>query len=313
MPHQVSRAIAIVIPCYNEASSITPLIDALCEEMSQHSDYTFEVIFVDDGSTDDTVKTIEVQSYKIESARLVCLARNFGKEAAIKAGLSKCDADAVIVMDADLQHPPCVISDLLKHFNDGAAVVVAKRINRDNDGLFRRLATNIFYSSLNAISDTPIYNGEGDFRLMSRAVVDTINQMQESNIFMKGVYSFVGFEKRIVEFYVDDTSRASRFSAISLLSLALTAIISNSIIPIRASFIIGVLVVFVAILYTVFEIVRASLGMQGQAGYTTIIILMTLLGGTNLIFLGIVGEYVGRTFIESKNRPQYVIYRTINL
>jgi glycosyltransferase involved in cell wall biosynthesis len=213
-------------------------------------------------------------------------------------------------MDADLQHPPKVIIEFIKQWELGYDVVVAKRHDRDTDSPFRRLGTNIFYAALNRISDHRVENGEGDFRLMSRQVVETLNELSESNLFMKGLYGFVGFEKAVVPF---DTpvreAGESTFSGFALFKLAVTALVTNSVIPLRFSLWTGLLIVLLSIIYLLSEIVRYTLGSSITAGYTTQIALITLIGGANLIFIGFVGEYVGRVFIETKRRPQFIVKR----
>jgi len=297
----------VVIPCYNEARNLPGLAARLTQVIAAMPDAETSVIFVNDGSADSTLSVL-LGGALLPRYRVVDLARNFGKEAAIKAGLTLADGDVVAVMDADLQHPPELLPDMLAHWREGFDVVVGQRRSRDTDSPWRRVATNLFYAVLNRMSERPVANGEGDFRLMSRRVVAALNDLGESNLFLKGVYSFVGFRKALVPFDVAPTAgKPSSFSAFGLIRLAATGLITNSILPLRFSLWLGLLMSFISFLYLCFEVVRFLMRGTASPGYTTLLGIVVLIGGCILVVLGIIGEYVGRIFIETKRRPQFII------
>lgn len=302
------KTIDVVVPCFNEERSLPAFCERLRGAFEKLPDYSLRAIFVDDGSTDRTLDKLTELASEFERVKMISLSRNFGKEAAIMAGLSKADADAVIVIDADLQHPPELISDLVAEWESGFDNVVARRSSRGSDGFLRRLGSKLFYWALNRMSSHEIVDGEGDYRLISKRVVKSLRELRESELFLKGLYGFVGYSKTTVPYEVEaGTGRSSRYSFRQLAGLAMTGLLSNTTVPLRVSFWLGFVIALTSLMYLVTEVIRYFVVGTNAPGFTSLIAITTLIGGANLLFVGIVGEYVGRMFMENKRRPQFII------
>ena len=301
--------LSIICPCHNEASAIPLFFEALepvLEGITPH----YEIICIDDGSTDTTLVQLLAATRRNPRISVIELSRNFGKEAALTCGLDHARGDAVIPIDADLQDPPEIIVDLVAKWREGFEVVLAQRIDRSADSLVKRTSANWFYKLHNRISDSPIPENVGDFRLMDRRVVEAIRKLPEQRRFMKGLFAWVGFRTTTV-FYnrPERIASATKFSTWRLWNLALEGITSLSTMPLRIWMYIGLAVARSAFFYATFLILRTILFGIDVHGYASLLVSVLFLGGLQLMGLGIIGEYIGRIYQESKGRPVYIVRR----
>jgi polyisoprenyl-phosphate glycosyltransferase len=299
--------ISVVMPAYNEKDTLGVTFQRL-EQTFAGTPYEWELVLVNDGSEDLTLQ--EATSYRPTTFRMVVvdLSRHFGKEAALSAGLRAASGDAVIPLDADLQDPPELLLEMIARWEKGAEVVVAKRSNRISDSWGKRVSAMLFYRTFNMISDIHIPENVGDFRLMDRAVADAINDLPENRRFMKGLFAWAGFRTEEME-YVRPARIAgqTKFNGFRLMSLAVEGITSFSTAPLRLVTYVGGGVAIAAILYGAFIVIRTLVFGIDLPGYASVVSLVAFLSGIQLLGLGVVGEYVGRTYIESKSRPPYVV------
>lgn len=301
--------ISFVIPSYNEAGNIANVMKAIKDEMVQQQ-MAYEVLFVDDGSTDGTMIEIRDIQYMHPEAEYVSFTRNFGKEAAIVAGLQHAKGHAVILMDADLQHPPALISELLKGFEEGYDQVIAKR-NRKGDSRLRSLLSSNYYRFVNKAIDVQLNDGEGDFRLLSRRAVDSLLLLSESNRFSKGLYAWIGLEQKTITYEnVTRQHGETKWSFPKLLNYAIDGIVSFNTKPLRLCMYIGLATLTSAFVYIVVTLIGIFLHGVAVPGYFTTISAILFLGGVQLLSLGIIGEYIGRIYNETKKRPHYLVRQT---
>lgn len=299
--------LSVVIPFYNELAVLPVLLQRL-EETLRTQDITYELVFVDDGSCDGGADFLQQQTHCNAQIRLLKLSRNFGKEAALSAGLNAAQGEAVIVLDADLQDPPELIPEMIAAWRAGAQVVTMKRRRRDGESWFKRATAHVFYRLLQRLSPVPIPEDTGDFRLMSRCVVDAVNALPERNRYMKGLFAWVGFRVLVLEY--DREARAqgkTKWQYSKLLGLAVEAITSFSIAPLRWAVLLGCFAAATGLLFGTLIVIKALLFGNPVAGYPSIIAVLTFLGGIQLLFTGIVGEYVGKIYNEAKQRPIYIV------
>jgi polyisoprenyl-phosphate glycosyltransferase len=305
-----TRLISLVMPAYNEQGTIGIAFDRL-ERVFADSDYDWELILVNDGSSDDTL--VEATAYRPRAFRMVVvdLSRHFGKEAALSAGLRAASGDAVIPIDADLQDPPELVLEMVNRWDKGAEVVVARRANRGTDAWAKRFSAALFYRAFNMMSDVAIPENVGDFRLMDRSVVDAVNSLPENRRFMKGLFAWAGFRTEEIA-YVRPvrTAGTTKFNAFHLVNLAVDGVTSFSTAPLRLVTYLGVCVAIAAMFYGSYIALRTLIYGIDLPGYASIVSLLAFLSGIQLLGIGIVGEYVGRSYIESKSRPSYVIRHT---
>jgi glycosyltransferase involved in cell wall biosynthesis len=305
--------LSIVVPSFNEGENI----DLLWREISLlefPEGFDVELIFVDDGSIDDTASRVQTisSSSSGECVKLVQFSRNFGKEAAITAGLAYSSGDYVAVMDADLQHPPEYLLPMLDMLLGGADVVVGVRQDRSSDGVLRRFFTRAFYSIINSLSKVEISDGAGDFRMMRRDVVDALLSLPERNRFMKGIYPWVGFRIAEVPVHLPDRQAGeSKFNFLSLFRFAIIGITGFSVQPLRLTVLLGLVVAFSVFVYGMFEVVSALVSGVSVPGYASTIALLSLVSGVQILVLGVVGEYLARVFDEVKGRPLYIVMKKI--
>ncbi len=303
--------ISIVCPCFNEAEVIETFVSRLVEVLGPDvADY--ELVCVNDGSTDETLpKLVALKQGPIE-LRIIDLSRRFGKEAALAAGLDHAKGDAVIVIDADLQDPPELIPELISAWRDGSKVVLARRRDRGADTFLKRNLARAFYRLHNFISRPEIPEDVGDFRLMDREVVDIVCKLPERQRFMKGLFSWVGFEPTIIDYVREErASGRTKFSWWRLWNLGLEGITSFSTAPLRVWTYLGLLISGTAFVYGGFIVVRTLVLGVDLPGYASLLTAILFLGGVQLISLGVIGEYVGRIYMESKGRPIYVVQREL--
>ena len=302
--------ISCVIPCRNEAQNLDLLLPLLGAALTNCS-LAWEVIVVDDGSTDSTPSTLSRWA-QTRGIRVIQLSRNFGKEAALTAGLQACAGEVVVMMDADLQHPPALIPTFVQRWQEGNDVVYASRMSRGDESWFKRHGAGWFYALINANSRFEVPADAGDFRLMDRKVVDALLSLPERNRFMKGLYAWVGFNSVGVP-YVPDTRAhgLSHFNPFRLIGLSLDGLTAFTTWPLRVVSAVGFTLALLSFIYGGY--LTASYLLYGNvvSGWTTIVVCMMLFSGIQLLSLGVVGEYIARIFAEVKGRPLFVIKRDI--
>ncbi|WP_321923764.1 glycosyltransferase family 2 protein [Burkholderia sp. BCC1998] len=302
--------VSLVVPFYNEGEAVERFFDVVIPLMAGLDAIRFEIVCVNDGSRDDTLDRLIRVSMGDRRVRVIDLTRNFGKEAALTAGLDEADGDAVIPLDADLQDPPSLIPVMLEHWRDGAEVVAAKRSNRACDSFAKRTAAAIYYRVHNVLSDVKLPENVGDFRLMDRKVVNALRSLPERHRFMKGLFAWVGYRTVIVEYQRDPRSAGhSKFSGWKLWNFAIEGITSFSTVPLRSWTYIGLGIAALAFLYGAFIVGRTLLFGNPVHGYASLLSVILFIGGIELVGIGVVGEYIGRIYDESKQRPVYLIRR----
>lgn len=299
--------VSLVVPLYNEEDAIGPFYRAIkCDPVLQLNEV--EIVFIDDGSEDLTGRLAKEIAQADQNVVVLTFSRNFGKEAALFAGIEYATGDAVIPLDADLQDPISVIAQLIEAWQDGAEIVLAKRMTRTEDSFLKRHCASLFYKLIHQISATRIEENVGDFRLMDRKVIEVIKALPEQQLFMKGVLAWAGFKTVTVHYH--RCARAaghSKFNFWKLWNLALDGITSFSTVPLRVWTYIGSAISFLAIIYAGYLVLDYLLNGNPTAGYSSVMVSILFLGGIQLIGIGILGEYIGRIYLESKHRPRYVI------
>lgn len=302
------KIISVLVPCFNEEKSLPLLYDALVETITSLPQYEWEILFVNDGSRDNTMEVIYALRQKDSRVSYVDLSRNFGKENAMLAGFDYAQGDAVIIMDADLQHPPMVIPDMIRKWEEGYDDVYAQRKTRGRESWLRRRLTRLYYKMLQGSSRMDVLPNVGDFRLLDRKCVDALRKMRESGRYTKGMYCFIGFKKIGVEFETQDRAAGkSSMSYRKLTNLALEGVTSFTTAPLRWATFVGLAVSLVAFVYMLFVLAKALLYGDPVAGYPTLLTVILFLGGIQLFTIGIIGEYLGKVFTEVKNRPVYFV------
>ena len=300
-------AISIVCPCFNEQDMIDLFMQHIIAVLNEVNK-PFEIVFVNDGSTDNTMDKLLLAKQKYPEIRIVNLARNFGKEAALTAGLDFAHGEVIIPIDADLQDPPELIKEFINKWQEGFDVVLAKRVDRSTDSLTKRFTAKLFYKFHSKISHTKIPENVGDYRLITRKVLKAIQQLPENQRFMKGIFAWVGFKTSVVE-YKRASRRAGKtsFQGWSLWNFAIEGITSFSTFPLKIWLYIGSFIAFLSFFYGSYIVVRTVIVGVDLPGYASLLTTVLFLGGIQLIGIGVLGEYLGRTYIESKRRPRYIV------
>ncbi len=299
--------ISIVCPCFNEEEVIEIFLNRI-EPVLKEIDKSYEIIFINDGSTDATLEVLIDAKNKHNHLRILSLSRNFGKEAALTAGLKNAKGEAVIPIDIDLQDPPELISSFVEKWEEGYDVVLAKRVDRTSDSLTKRLSAKYFYKMYHIISDISIPNNVGDYRLMSKKVVKTLNTLPENQRYMKGLFSWVGYKTAIVEYKREiRVAGETSFNGWRLWNLALDGITSFSTVPLRIWLYFGVIISMLSFTYGSFIIIKTLVLGIDLPGYASLLTIILFLGGIQLIGIGVLGEYIGRIYKEAKRRPTYII------
>jgi polyisoprenyl-phosphate glycosyltransferase len=307
MTVSASPTLSVIIPCYNEGENVPTLFGRLLPVL-RGLDATFEVICINDGSGDDTLERLLAVQKTEPALRVIDLSRNFGKEKALSAGLFHSRGQAVVPMDADLQHPPEAIADMLAQWRDGWEVVFARRDARAGQGLSERLFAKGFYWVFDHLSDERLPREVGDFRLMDRKVVETINKMPERSRFMKGIFAWVGYRHtEIVYHQAERAAGVSKFGSLKLLRFAFDGLTSFSNFPLKVWGGIGAVISSLAFIYIVIRIIRTLVWGIDVPGYESTLVSVLFLGGMQLLTLGIIGDYLGRVFDEVKGRPLFII------
>lgn len=300
--------VSILIPCYNEEASLPLLYGELVNLMNAHTQYEWEVLFVNDGSRDSTIEVIKDLRQKDSRICYVDLSRNFGKEAAMLAGFDYVTGDCMVIMDADLQHPPHLIPEMLKYWEEGYDDVYAKRLSRGKESWLRKRLSLLYYSILQKTTRVEILQNVGDFRLLDRKCIDVLKLLRESERYTKGMFCWIGFNKKEITFEQGDrVAGETSWNYLSLFNLAIEGITSFTTSPLRMSTMIGIIVSFIAFVYMCVIIAKTLIWGEDVQGFPTLMVVILFLGGVQLLSLGIIGEYLGRIFHETKNRPVYVV------
>ena len=304
--------LSVVIPLYNESGSLGLLHQRLTAVLQGMPLASYEVVFVDDGSRDNTYAEVAELCAIDPALKAIRFARNFGKEAAMAAGLRAAGGDVVVLMDGDLQHPPELIPEMLERWRGGAMMVTAVRRSRDTDPWLRRQLSRAFYAFFRKVSEVALAEGGGDFRIFDRAVVDAINSLPERTRFMKGITSWVGFRQEEVDFEPEERAAgASAWSMLRLLRYAIDGLSAFSTLPLRVWSVIGLVMAGLSALYGAWLVVRTIIFGIDLPGYASIMVSVLFLSGIQLISLGVLGEYIGRIFTEVKGRPLFLVSERI--
>lgn len=302
------KKISILIPCYNEEASLPFLYKELCYLMDSLKDYGWEIFFVNDGSKDKTLEII--RNYHLQDNRIsyVDLSRNFGKEKAMLAGFDYVTGDCMVIMDADLQHPPMIVKEMIRKWEEGYDDVYAKRITRGKEPWLRKQFSLLFYKILQKTTRIEILPNVGDFRLLDRVCIESLKLLRETERYTKGMFCWIGYRKTFVEFEQQERAAGvSSWNFWNLLSLAVEGIVSFTTVPLRLATIVGSITALFAFLYMVYVLIKTLLWGDPAMGFPTLLSVMLFLGGLQLLALGIIGEYIGRIFKESKKRPVYLV------
>ena len=301
------KILSVVTPVYNEEENIDEFYSRVLKA-TQDLNLELEIIYINDGSHDNTIEIINRQSEKDNRIAVLDLSRNFGKEIALTAGLDYASGDAVIVIDSDLQDPPEVIPELVKKWRDGNDVVNARRIKRKGEGFLKKITSHIYYRLLFFISDIKIPMDTGDFRLLNRNALDAISQLREKHRYMKGLFAWVGFKQQEIQYEREARYKGkTKWSFFGLFNLAFDGLTSFSILPLRLASTVGFLSALFGFFYGVMIIIKKIFFHEPVVGFTSLVVLVTFFGGIQLLSIGIIGEYIGRIFNETKNRPLYIV------
>lgn len=300
--------LSVIVPCKNEEEAI-PLFYPVLKEKLDEMKISYELLIIDDGSTDNTVVVSEKLKEKDSNIKIVSFSRNFGKEAGILAGLRESKGDYVVIMDADLQDPPALLSEMYKYVSSGEYDSAATyRVTRKGEPPIRSFFARMFYKLINKMIDVEIVDGARDYRLMNRKMVDAILSMTEYNRFSKGIFAWVGFKTKYIEFEnVERVAGETKWNFFKLFAYAIDGIVGFTIAPLRIATYSGVFVSLFGFIYMLYIVIKAITIGDPVAGYPSLIAIICFLGGIQLLVIGIMGEYLGKTYMESKHRPNYII------
>lgn len=307
------KLISLVVPIYNEQQTVRGFVERIDEVWPDiaaaiEEGAELEILFVNDGSKDLSCEVIRNLKSRQGAIRLVSLSRNFGKEAALSAGMHHCKGDIVVPIDVDLQDPPEVIVEMVQRWKEGAKVVNGRRADRSDDGWFKRLSARAFYSLFERLADHPVHRDVGDFRLMDRDAVNVINQLSEQSRFNKGLFSWIGFKVDTVEYKRPERSAGeTKWRLRKLWSLAIDGITSTTTLPLRVWTYLGATIALGAFLYAAFVIGYTLLQGRDVPGFASIMVAVLFLGGLQLLSLGLIGEYLGRVSVQVRGRPLYIV------
>lgn len=302
------KTITIIIPCYNEAQSLPLLHAELCKLSESESGYNWEYLFINDGSRDTTIEELEKLHTQDKRCNYVDLSRNYGKEVALLAGFDYATGDCAVIMDADLQHPPHVVHEMLRKWEQGYDDVYARRKSRGKESWLRKRLSLAYYRLLSKSTRIDVLPNVGDFRLLDRRCIDALRQLREQSRYTKGMYCYIGFKKTFVEFETQDrVAGQSSMSYSVLVRLAMEGLTAYTTSPLQWATGIGIIISLTSFLYALWVIVKTIVWGDPVAGFPTLMIAILFLGGVQLLSLGIIGEYLGRVFNETKNRPVYFV------
>lgn len=302
------QLISALIPAYNEEECLHELYKRVSSVLSKLEKYDYEILIINDGSKDKTLEILHDLNAKDKHLQYVNLARNYGKEIAMAAGLDYVKGDVVVILDADLQIPPEYIPEMLSYYEEGYDDIYGRRKSRNDESFFKRLGTKIYYKALQSLTRVDILKNTSDFRLLSRRAVEALKQYKEQRRYTKGLFALIGFKKK--EFIYEPVKRyagKSKWNYFSLINLAIEGITSFSTFPLRLSSFLGIIVATIGFIYILFLILKTIIFGEPVRGYPTLLSIIVFLGGIQLLSLGVIGEYLGRIFDEVKNRPLYFV------
>lgn len=308
----MKKKISVVVPCYNEEQAIPYFYEEIVKISKKMNYLDFEYIFVDDGSKDNTLDILKKYSKKDKRVRFVSFSRNFGKEAAMYAGLNYAKGDYVTIMDADLQDPPSMLEEMYRLINEeGYDCVGTRRVTRKGEPPIRSFFARMFYKIINKMSKIEMVDGARDYRLMTRQVVDAIISLKEYNRYSKGIFSFVGFKTKWLEYEnVERVAGETKWSFWKLLIYAIEGIVGFSTVPLIISAIIGILFCLLAFIMIIVIIVRTIIWSDPVSGWPSLVCIILFISGVQLFCIGIIGTYLSKTYLETKNRPIYIVRET---
>lgn len=307
-----SKQISIIVPCYNEEETVQHFYEEIIKVTNQISGYKFEFIYVNDGSNDKTVLFIKQLREHDNRVCLIDFSRNFGKEAAMLAGMEYSSGEAVVIMDVDLQDPPQLLPQMIKLYEDGYENVYTRRRNRNGEPPVRSFFANMFYRVINRMSDVEIIDGARDYRLLSRRAVDDLVSLKETNRFSKGLFQWVGYQSICLEFdHVERVAGETKWNFMKLVDYAIEGITAFSNAPLRFATYAGMLIATLSFLYLIYIFLDTIINGNSTAGWPSIVCIILFLGGIQLIFLGVIGEYIGRIYNEVKQRPIYIVKEVV--
>ena len=308
------KKISVIVPMYYEEKVAEECYKRLTACLQKLTYYTYEIIIIDDGSKDKTLEILENIASKDDKVKVISFSRNFGHQAAVTAGLKHVSGDAIIIIDADLQDPPELIPQMIQLWEQGNEIIYAKRKKRKGESPFKLLSAKLFYQILNALSDTEIPKDTGDFRLVDRKVVDTINNMPEHNKFLRGLFSWVGYKQIPFEYEREERfAGKTKYPLRKMLKLASDGIISFSTKPLKLVGLLGFISIVISILILIYALLSYFLKLnQLSAGWTSLMVAITFFAGVQLLSIWIMSEYIGRIYDETKQRPQFIINKKIN-
>lgn len=307
----MKKLISIVVPCYNEEEVLGKFYDEVVRVAREMAEVNVEFVFVDDGSSDSTLAKLEGLAEQDERVRFVSFSRNFGKEGALLAGLEYAKGDYVATMDVDLQDPPSLLPEMYATIQEGYDCVGTRRVNRDGEPPIRSFFARIFYKLINKISKIEMVDGARDYRLMTRQMVDAIIAMREYNRYSKGLFSFVGFKTKWIEFrHVDRAAGETHWSFWKLFVYAIEGICAFSTVPLVIAAVLGLLFCFIAFVMIVVIIVKTLVFGDAASGWPSLICVVLMMGGLQLLALGVIGQYLAKTYLETNRRPVYIVRMT---
>ncbi|HKM05054.1 MAG TPA: glycosyltransferase family 2 protein [Lachnospiraceae bacterium] len=304
------KLLSIIVPCYNEEENVPFFYEELLKQEAffKKKEIDLEIIYIDDGSKDGTVSAVKELYQKDKRVHLVSFSRNFGKEAGIYAGLQKSKGDFVVLMDADLQDPPALLPEMFSYIEQGYDSVATRRVSRKGEPIIRSFFARRFYKLMKKISHTEIVDGARDYRLMTRTVVEAILSMTEYNRFTKGIFGWVGYETKWIEYQnVERTKGETKWSFWKLLVYSLDGIMAFSTAPLAWSSIFGIIFCVLAFLLIVFTIIRTAIFGDPVSGWPSLVCIISLVSGVQLFGIGVVGQYLSKTYMEVKKRPIYLV------
>lgn len=309
------KKVSVVIPMYYEEAVAEECYNRVIKVLKNIKNYQYEIVFVNDGSKDKTLEILENISKKDSNIRIVSFSRNFGHQAAVTAGIKYVTGDAIVIIDADLQDPPELIPEMLKLWEQGNEVIYGKRKTRKGESKFKLLTAKMFYKTLNALSDVEIPKDTGDFRLVDRKVIDVVNSMPEHNKFLRGLFSWVGFKQTAFEYERKERfAGKTKYPLKKMLKLAGDGIISFSTKPLKLVGGLGIISIVISLIILIYSLVSYIFELNNLTpGWTSIMVAITLFSGVQLLSIWVISEYIARIYDETKNRPQYIIDRTINI
>lgn len=309
------KKVSVVIPMYYEEAVAEECYNRVEKVLKNIKNYEYEIIFVNDGSKDKTLEILEQISKKDSNVKIISFSRNFGHQAAVTAGIKYVTGDAIVIIDADLQDPPELIPEMLKLWEQGNEVIYGKRKTRRGESKFKLLTAKMFYKTLNALSDVEIPRDTGDFRLVDKKVIDVINSMPEHNKFLRGLFSWVGFKQTAFEYERKERfAGKTKYPLKKMLKLAGDGIISFSSKPLKLVGGLGIISIVLSLAILIYSLVSYIFELNNlTAGWTSIMVAITLFSGVQLLSIWIISEYIARIYDETKNRPQYIIDRKINI